>query len=53
MIDRLQQREKPRLPTADREIEYYRRLIRLAIALCSLIYEWRNGEKPPSVKDLM
>jgi hypothetical protein len=47
------QRETRRQAIDTREIEYYRRLIRLVIALCSLVYEWRNGEKPPSIRELM
>ena len=36
-----------------RDLEYYRRLVQLVIALCSLVYEWRTGEKPPKLRDVL
>jgi hypothetical protein len=56
LIEQLHQQPKPTtipLPERRRNLDYYRRLLRLAIALCALQYEWRTGEKPPPAKELL
>ena len=58
MINRqLYSKVKPHIIPDDditqRNLDFYRKLMRHIFAICQLVFEWRTGVKPPGVKDLL
>ena len=53
MIEQLHRSPKTVTIPHNRNLEFYRKLIRHVFGICQLVYEWRTGDKPPGVKELL